>query len=73
MTETATATRLEVRKDGRLFIGDLVWSDGDKWMAWQTSRTLKNLVASARCTFDGPIHRISDLREHGHKHVTVIV
>ena len=61
MTKDQTAVtpvRLEVRKEGSRFIGDLVWSDGSAWMAWQSWRTLKRLVKNARCTFDGPIVRV---------------
>ena len=50
--------RLEVRKDGRSFIGDLVWSDGEKWLGWQVWRRLSDLKTNARCTFDGPIVRV---------------
>ena len=51
--------RLEVRKEGHLFYGDLVWSDGNKWMSWQSGfRTITLLTQSARCTFDGEIIRV---------------
>ncbi len=52
------AIRVDVRKDGRLFIGDLIWSDGSKWLGWQVFKTLKALTSNARCTFDGPIVRV---------------
>ena len=53
-----TAIRLEVRKEGNRFIGDLVISDGDMWMGWQVARTLKALTQNARAVFDGPIVRV---------------
>lgn len=54
----ATPIRLEVRKDRSRFIGDLVWSDGKVWKAWQVFKTLTALKTNARCTFDGPIVRV---------------
>lgn len=51
------AVRVDVRKDGRLWIGDLVWSDGKRWPAWQVHKTFSALTASARCTFAGEIVR----------------
>ena len=53
-----TAIRLDVRKEGNRYIGDLVWNDGKVWKAWQNWRTLKSLTENARCTFDGPIVRV---------------
>ena len=53
-----TPLRLEVRKDGNFFIGDLVWPDGNRWLGWQKHRTLKALKQSARCTFNGLIVRM---------------
>ena len=60
MKADATALRVEVRKDGHKWIGDLIWSDGTRWPAWQVFRTLKALTASARCTFEGEIVRVRD-------------
>jgi len=59
-TDTATAIRLDVRKDSYMsrWVGDLVWSDGKVWPGWQIAHTLKSLTASARATFDGPIERV---------------
>lgn len=55
----ARAIRLEVRKEGHRFYGDLVWSTGDKWVSWQSGfRTLKALTQSARCTYEGEIVRV---------------
>ncbi len=52
------ACRVEVRKEGRKFYGDMIWSDGSKWTSWQSGvRTLKGLQASVRCTIDGFIVR----------------
>lgn len=56
----ATPIRLEVRKDDGRFIGDLVWSDDTRWIAWQVFRTLKGLTENARCTFGGPIIRVRE-------------
>ena len=56
---TSTPVRLDVRKDGSRFIGDLIWSDGSVWSAWQVSRTLTNLKLNARATFDGEIVRVA--------------
>lgn len=60
MTEPSTTpVRLEVRKDGNLFIGDLVFTDNTVWMAWQVFRTLKALKQNTRATlFEGPIVRV---------------
>lgn len=58
MTDTAYPVCLEVRKDGSKFIGDLVFSDGITWPAWQISRTLTRLKQNAEFTFDGPIVRV---------------
>ncbi len=47
---------LEIRKDGDLFIGDLIWSDGTTWPAWQMFKRLYKLKANARAAgFEGPI------------------
>jgi len=54
----ARAIRLEVRKDGNKFIGDLVWSNGDRWPGWQTFSTLKALKKNAEFTFHGSIVRV---------------
>lgn len=58
MSHTATPLRVEVYKDGNLFIGDLVFSNGDIWKAWQVFRTMAGLRQSAACTFDGPVVRV---------------
>ena len=58
MTDTSYPVRLEVSKEGSKFMGTLVFSNGDRWPAWQVSRTLKRLTQNARCTFDGPIIRL---------------
>ena len=50
--------RLEVLKEGSRFIGDLIWTGGEKWLGWQSFKTLKRLKSNARCTFDGPIVRV---------------
>ena len=50
--------RVEVRKDGNRFIGDLIWSDGDKWLGWQDWKRLSSLVQNVRCTFEGDIVRV---------------
>ncbi len=50
---------LEVRKDGDRFIGDLKFSDGIVWPAWQVFKRLYELKANARASgFEGPIVRI---------------
>lgn len=59
MNELDDSGRLEVRKDGDLFIGDLIWSCGITWPAWQVFKRLYQLKANARAAgFEGPIVRI---------------
>lgn len=55
---SSVPTVLKVRKDGDRFIGDLHWSDGEVWTAWQSFKSLGTLVENARCTFIGPIVRV---------------
>ena len=50
--------RLEIRKDGSKYIGDLIWSDGKRWNGWQVFKTIKALTENARCTFGGPMVRV---------------
>ena len=57
-TDTAKPVRVEVRKDGSKFVGDLIWSDGKRWNGWQVFRTMKALTENARATFQGPIMRV---------------
>jgi len=64
MTDKPTPVRLEVRDKcmgfyGNRFHGTLVWSDGERWYSWQVHKTLKALVKAARCSFDGPIVRVT--------------
>jgi hypothetical protein len=59
-TEKAVPVRLEVVKneDGTRFYGNLVWSDGKVWYAWQSFKRLRDVTKNARCTFSGPIVRV---------------
>lgn len=52
--------RVEVRKEGHRFYGDLVWSDGSHWTSWMNGfRTLKGLREAVRAAgFEGFIVRI---------------
>lgn len=53
------ACRVEVRKEGRKFYGDMVWSDGTVWTSWMSGfTTLKGLKQNVRASFDGFIVRI---------------
>lgn len=59
MVEITELKVLEVRKDGDRFIGDLVWTDGTVWPAWQVFKRLYSLKANARAAgFHGPIVRV---------------
>ncbi len=53
-----TPTRLEIRKDGDIFVGDLVFDDGSKWVTWSSGLTFKSLRQGIHCTFDGRIWQI---------------
>ena len=53
-----TPLRLEVSRDGRFFIGDLVFSNGDVWRGWQVFKSYGALKRNARASISCPIVRV---------------
>ena len=54
------ATVMEIRKEGSLWVGDLVFNAQEKWEGWQWARTLKALKENASQTFEGRMKRCAE-------------
>ncbi len=57
-TINAHPVRVDIRKEGNRFIGDLIWSDDTQWVAWQTFRLLRDLKQNVRASLDISMVRV---------------